>query len=607
MTDLCNTGTISAGRQLTLNSQALVPVAANPIVEREVSICGRSLTEDHDSVFPERVRACIIENNWSLNYPNRSGYQQVPSAEEYIDLLARMYLAHEKKRDKFMPTEARIREYQYQLETGDKHQRDSNWRFYTKKTFEYFPTPIKHEISNKVVFGLYKHLSIDDQHAFKLARENNLLEPASRDLKWEEYGSMAKHEKAFFTQAPVTSLEDSYNIILEAHVKLTQNLGRDIHYGRDSTFRRISAISCSITKDVVFQFVKHCPGCAPRNNICSRARARAVKTQRQRQLTNGGIEPNGIDQIVDADHGFPSNESQQATRSQVGHTQNISNNPNSFGGYKSYYDYQTPRTLTGNDGQSSLNDNLSSHGDQNIQQPASTHLANDQYVGYNVTPEPHDFGASSIWPVIHQYIDPALLQLHNSGTSHSQQVTGNPALNGQQYIPDPNSVLDPRFQAVQPMTSVQALNSQVYSNWPEQEASMQTINDEMNNISHGMNNNPKLNPQPDANGHSEMYSLLQSYIRGDQNETDVPANGEWRLSEDSLDSISSDKISTNSQANRSGATEQEFLQQHSFSDQENANHQSNIIDGEANPGLDTFQSGHGLVDFWYHLPRAIHY
>ena len=88
-----------------------------------------------DSVTAQAVSACIEERKWSLNNPNPFRIQNVPPPDDFVDILARMYLTSEKMKDKFMPTKARIMEYQAQLETPDNNRRDAAWRHYTKTTF----------------------------------------------------------------------------------------------------------------------------------------------------------------------------------------------------------------------------------------------------------------------------------------------------------------------------------------------------------------------------------------------------------------------------------------------------------------------------------------
>ena len=444
MLSSCLAAPTTAGVLPISNSQTPLTVTIlKPAGQRRqrLSARGRIDPQNLRLVAPEKVRACINEQQWRLIEPNKSGYQQIPSAEEYIDLLTRIYLTYDKKRDKFMPTQAKIEEYQRQLETRDKSQRDASWRFYTRNTFEYFPILTEHETSHKKVLGLYKSLSKDDVLAFKEARVNGLAEPTDRDLRWEDYASMDKHEKAFFTQAPVTSLEDSYNIILEAHVKAAQIPGDNIHYGRDATFRRITALSCSITKDVVFLFVQNCPGCSSRNKKCAAARAVAIQTQRRRRSMNGGAEPNSMDKNIDANSSFLTDNSQESAQTQVGYAQTANSNVHAFASHQSHPSNQTLNSLCDNGEQSPQDYNISPLGNQNTFETADTQIVNYQDLSHNLniftSPGFLDFGTFGSQTSSNQSIDFALTQLPDSGASHLRQMPGNLALSDQQFALDP--------------------------------------------------------------------------------------------------------------------------------------------------------------------------
>lgn len=272
----------------------IYPDSATIALERlqRLTDLGKPDVGNLNSIDPERVLECISTHEWCLNNPNSFGYENIPPTDNFVDLLARIYLTSGKMKDKFMPTQARLQEYQDQLANPDRNRRDAGWRHYTKTTFDYYPQPTKHKHSRKLVHGLYKKLSPADEEVCKDAHESGVAVPAAYALNWEKFSDMSAYEKVVFSQVPMTPFEDSYNIILDAHVKANHKEGEDPHYGRDATYRRVTSRSCSITKDIVFKFVQNCPGCSRRTERCVRSRAIGIQTQRQNEAEGGNRRKN---------------------------------------------------------------------------------------------------------------------------------------------------------------------------------------------------------------------------------------------------------------------------------------------------------------------------
>lgn len=281
----------------------IIPDCAAIIHERSQRSQHKSLLELH-KITAENVHRCIESLEWRLNSPNKYQFKDVTSPECYIDILARMYIASNKMRDKFMPTQKRLEEYVSQLTNPDPHRRDACWRHYTKTMFEYFPDPVCHAESRKLVHGLYKRLSVEERTACNLAIRSPVPEVGPPD--WARYDKMEPYLKVLFKQVPITPFEDSYNLLLLAHVKSTS----ETHYGRDATFRRVTALSGSITKDTAHQFVQNCPGCAPRIQKCSKAHEEASlnkesrKTE-QRPLPSPSIESTSPPRLGEANASPP--------------------------------------------------------------------------------------------------------------------------------------------------------------------------------------------------------------------------------------------------------------------------------------------------------------
>jgi hypothetical protein len=169
----------------------------------------RTTSEDYDDVR---------KRGWSLNNPNKQGYQDVPSAENFFRVVTKMYLASSKMKDKFMPTQARLDEYVAQLTDPDRAQHDAARRHYTRHTFEYFSQSTHHPETCKSVLGLYKTVSQRRQKACREAIRRGYPVPVTGPLDWMRYEQMSEYEKTFFTQVPMTAFEDSYNLLLDAHV-----------------------------------------------------------------------------------------------------------------------------------------------------------------------------------------------------------------------------------------------------------------------------------------------------------------------------------------------------------------------------------------------------
>ena len=240
------------------------------------SYVGSNVLKNLHSVSSAAIYDCITKREWRLNNPNEKGYEDVPSAENFVDLVARIYLTSTKMKDKFMPTQARLDEYVAQLTNPDPTRHDAGWRHYTKRTFEYFPQPTQHLHSRKSVLGLYTRLSTNAQNACKNARDCGYAVPPTMPDDWTRVSKMTEYEKGVFTQVPMTPFEDSYNLLLDAHVGEKV----DGHYGRDATYHRICALSSSITKELAHQFVQNCPKCKGRNETCHKARMKGIQTER---------------------------------------------------------------------------------------------------------------------------------------------------------------------------------------------------------------------------------------------------------------------------------------------------------------------------------------
>lgn len=283
----------SAAAIVSESTQSLETSAA-VIVGQSLQRLEKSVTANQkkrNSVTPEAVRACIQDRGWSFTRANSTTPQDIPSQAKFMDVLARMYLTLDKMKDKFMPTKARLSEYQAQLETPDSTRHDAAWRHYTKTTFEYFSQPTEHPISGNVVHGLYKKLTPNQVKLFSQMKATGDLIYAGTPLQISmesDPRQAVAYRKTSPVHASVTSFEDSYNIIVDAHVKKIQLPGADPHHGRDATFSIVSGISSTITKEVVFQFVQICPGCTVRSAKTSKARALGLQTQRLREAAAGG-------------------------------------------------------------------------------------------------------------------------------------------------------------------------------------------------------------------------------------------------------------------------------------------------------------------------------
>jgi hypothetical protein len=243
----------------------------------------QQIRQDDNAVLPinlpiDEVNTCIVEHGWRFNNPNPFGYPNVTSPENFIDGLARMYLTTSKMKDKFMPTQERLSQYINQLENPDPAQGDAAWRYYTRTNFEYFPQPVFHPVSQRLVHGLYKKLSKKDAELCNKVHSWNLngVEPANK----QRFKVLEAYEKVISCQAQVSPFEESYNIILAAHVERREDNSHNTHHGRDTTYRRATQLSSSITKEVVNRFLQYCPNCAERIEMCSKARDKAIQNQK---------------------------------------------------------------------------------------------------------------------------------------------------------------------------------------------------------------------------------------------------------------------------------------------------------------------------------------
>jgi hypothetical protein len=201
--------------------------------------------------------------------------------QEFEGLLSQYFGKQHKIKDadKIFPRQSRIdhiiAEKQNEGTTNkpasyDNSPTNAGWKFYVKKHFQ---CPNQNLRMDSGLIQIANHLYTP------------MPDPEQRFVEdmWNQYTPSAEHR-----QAPITSVEKSYNHYIQAHIHIsTDKNGNDIysHRGRDETFDFLKfGISSSFPKALISELNANCPACKKKFN-----NHRKVGLKRERERNSHGI------------------------------------------------------------------------------------------------------------------------------------------------------------------------------------------------------------------------------------------------------------------------------------------------------------------------------
>lgn len=191
--------------------------------------------------------------------------------------------------DKLFPREARIELVKAELknkgttskpEGYDQSGSNANYKYWVHNSFEFRPT---------TAFQFKSRLI---QHPGLLYYKEKEEKQKQIVQKWKD---LYPKSEGPFSQAPVTSVENSYIDFLKAHIYTAKSKMGNlyfVHRGRDETYAQLTrGISSSFKKQLVTDISWKCPTCEPRMRELSEAgKAREKKRSKKRKAEHTGEE-----------------------------------------------------------------------------------------------------------------------------------------------------------------------------------------------------------------------------------------------------------------------------------------------------------------------------
>ncbi len=211
--------------------------------------------------------------------------------EDFEDAVS-SYLADKIKArdpDKLFPREARIELLKAELKNRgstnkpdgyDRTANNAGYKFWAHNSFEFRPTTAFQFKSGLIQHPGFLYFKESEKSQKQIIRKWKKIYPKSEGP---------------FLQAPVTSVENSYNDFLRAHIYRAQDENGNhyfVHRGRDETYAHLTmGISSSFPKKLVTDISWKCPTCLPRMIELSKAgKAREKERKKKRKAEHTGEE-----------------------------------------------------------------------------------------------------------------------------------------------------------------------------------------------------------------------------------------------------------------------------------------------------------------------------